>query len=307
MKKIPVVLVSSIPDKNAANERLSLLKTLHNNGYPTLVLSQSLSDTSYFDKKASKFAGFLPWVEHPGQIENTKNFTGPQHNSSWVRNTYPTPKLAYENNFNGGAFIELGEGRALMSQKTVPSQFAKMFAGMVKNAKNPPEVEQILAYYPNIGFVPGSTEFVKGNGGVEIADQYDPIKINHDIDLSLGFHQKTQTLLYCPMYDFDNDFEVVKSLRENKSLEIENFVEVPLSDITSHPTNFLELPDGKLLITKDAPRTIERMQNAGADVIEGPSVKYNLELRGSIRCFTHLLYMDEARYLELSAPQEAYK
>jgi len=72
-------------------------------------------------------------------------------------------------------------------------------------------------------------------------------------------------------------------------------VQVPEKEEALFPTNFLVLPDGKVLMTGGAPKTKALMEKAGIQVYTTIPLKETVTLGGGLRCLTNTFYPKEKK------------
>jgi hypothetical protein len=103
---------------------------------------------------------------------------------------------------------------------------------------------------------------------------------NH-IDLNIGGIPEKKIIAVDPRYYSEHRLSV-QMLRDNHGLKM---VEVPTEEADRHPANFLPLGNGRVLVDSGAPKFIERLREAGAEVIPtAVPVDHLITQRGGLHC-----------------------
>lgn len=101
------------------------------------------------------------------------------------------------------------------------------------------------------------------------------------LDFNLGGIPERRIVAVDPHYYSDHKLSV-QMLRDNLGLKL---VEVPKEEARRHPANFLPLGGGRVLVDSGAPKFIEKLRAAGAEVVPTKvPLDYLMSQKGGLHC-----------------------
>lgn len=276
------------PQYANAGERLAVIKTLVKNGYAVRVLKPTAPNL------AGKYDEFLSRARKLG-AKMLETGERDEQLVDWVRDhstqlggkVYLSPKATHdymkalgENSarkrlqIGEGGNLIVGSGFALIPKKAGDENARELAQQGFKVYRMPSKImPTALMYHPG-----RPTEM-------------QALQESWHLDLHVNAAPRRGIILADSSYYTLNKERLDDIARKHK----QKLVIVPPEETRLLPTNFVELPDGKLLLN-NAPATIARLREAGLkedDYIRMPNaVRFNHYGNGGMRCFTQVVKVE---------------
>lgn len=276
------------PQYANAGERLAVIRTLLKHGYDVRVLKPTAPSLAgkydEFLSRARKLgAKMLETSEQDQQLVNWVR----DHSVQLGKNVYLSPDATHDymkalGENSTRKRLQIGEGGNLV--------VGKGFALIPKkaSAENARELAQhgLKVYSLPSKIMLTRFEYCPGRPA-----EMQALQESWHLELHVNVATRRGIMLVDPEYYQLNKTLLDGIARKHK----QRLVTVPPEEAALLPTNFLELPDGRLLLN-NAPATIARLREAGLtkdDYIQMPvAVRFNNYSHGSLRCFTQVVTVE---------------
>jgi len=251
-------------------ERLALIKQLSELGFRVAVPKFVFSDEKLLQRVKPHARVFKANAPVIAQMGSTKEYAS---SSFWLRDMWSKLGDKRVKRYDKGSETAFGEGGMMV-------HFGKTIFASDK-LRNDPQLNKAWdagykvyflkdgeQYYPSVSRMMGSKIYVT---------------IDH-VDLFLGVAGKT--LLVEQDFFAANEGTLRRAAKDNK-LKV---CFVPREEADFHPANFLVLGENKVLMDKQARKTIELLRAQGVEVVPTRTpMKANLSAGGGVRCIANEL------------------
>jgi hypothetical protein len=283
------------PEVLPTSERLAVVKKLVSHGYDVrFIHAENISAPEFYSR-----------AEELG----AKPVKSPDVNPQWIRNwadQFIGPKgskILVNNAFNAKTLKGFVDKKDLVKTKGV--LFGEVVKGHDFVLASENAAEKVREHLEEIGLEvftmpPGKLEVpVEGRLGRKVVKEKVFEKYN-DIDVFINAIPSKKLFVVDPRYYSENK-KLIKKIAEKKKYKI---VKIALSEAHLMPANFIDLPDGRILINK-AKRLAAQLEKHGLKkdrdfiMMDRPVKSQQKYLGGGLRCFS-LSLIPKKKALEIS-------